>query len=591
MRGPKKLKGSVSHDVGRLTAGNPMRGNVSEYDWFNTNFWVDLFPKLAQRVARDAKFTGDTDVVVKNWQTLQTGYTYWIGLDRDGDGIPEGNPGEVKNTFDNIKLFGYDSYSASLALAGYRSMARMAEMMLAGAKAEADKVALRAAIADFTDRFERAKKTIETLWVKTRGENGGEGGYFATCYNPVVEPGEFSVYPQGPTLRAQLQQAGYLRDDGSVDADKVGAIANPSALQLSPGFDKKAVLDLLVANARKTDPVAVANLTDTLNKVGSIADQLKKYRYADEERGAIDRAKLEALPSAVALKVSPLVDKAYVYAEMKKVLESTAAVYPELEKNGYVAKGAIQEKFWDVASAQQLQGRYAAVQAIFDSLRAHKSFDVFTNQLDGLWAWIAMGEDPEELVKPARVQMILRTIYENNRVTNGWATQRTADGKEVKSDQGKDVWIASNYVLAHMLDYCGMTRESKDVYKVMDEVLLQHDNTSTSPESVRPDENKFIVKGYPRPGAVWTQLPLFFFKAQKQAGKTISTPQDMKAFIQGIFNPDAVAIARAQGSKPESSHWAKKSGRIPYGLSRVRPGEGSGPAMPGGGGAAGSVLA
>ena len=49
-----------------------------------------------------------------------------------------------------------------------------------------------------------------------------------------------------------------------------------------------------------------------------------------------------------------------------------------------------------------------------------------------------MGEDPEELVKPARVQMILKTIYENNRVTNSWATQRTADGKEVKSDQGED---------------------------------------------------------------------------------------------------------------------------------------------------------
>jgi len=195
-------------------------------------------------------------------------------------------------------------------------------------------------------------------------------------------------------------------------------------------------------------------------------------------------------------------------------------------------------------------------------------------------------------VKPARVQMILKTIYENNRVTNGWATQRTADGKEVKSDQGKDVWIASNYVLAHMLDYCGLTEESKDVYKVMDEILLQHDNTSTSPESVRPDENKFIVKGYPRPGAVWTQLPLLFFKAQKQAGKKISTPEEMTAFIQGIFNPDGAALAAfASRGQTASAHWGRKAGRIPYGLSRVRPGAGSGPAMPGGGGSAGSVLA
>jgi len=68
----------------------------------------------------------------------------------------------------------------------------------------------------------------------------------------------------------------------------------------------------------------------------------------------------------------------------------------------------------------------------------------------------------------------------------------------------------------------------------------------------------------------------------------------MKAFIQGIFNPDGAALAalrsRGQG-KTESAHWGRKAGRIPYGLSRVRPGAGGGPAMPGGGGTAGSVLA
>jgi cellobiose phosphorylase len=592
IRGPKKLKGSVSHDVGRLTAGNPMRGNVSEYDWFNTNYWVDLFPKLAQRVVRDAKFASDPELVAKNWETLQTGFHYWIGLDRDGDGIPEGNPGEVKNTFDNIKLFGYDSYSASMALAGYESMIRMAEMIMVKATTDADRGSLRATIADCRARLEKAKKTIERLWVRTRNEDGTEGGYFATCYDPKVEPGEFAVYPEGATLQAALRRGGYLRDDGSIDAERVSMIGDPAALQLSPCFDKKAVWELVKSYAGKTDPSQIASLAEILGKVGSVSDQLKKYRYADEDRGAIDRAKLESLPSAQAMKLSPFIDKAYVHAEMHRVLAATASVYAELERNGYVAGGEIQDKLWQVSSAEDLAGSYPDRQAVWHALRAHKSFDVFTNQLDGLWAWIAMGEDPEELVKPERVQMILRTIFQNNRVTNGWATQRTADGKEVRSDQGKDVWIASNYVLAHMLDYCGMTEESKDVYKVMDEVLLQHDNTSTSPESIRPDENKFIVKGYPRPGAVWTQLPLFFFKAQKKAGKRVSTPEEMKAFIQGLFNPDGAAMARSRGeAKLESTHWGRKTGRVPYGLSRVRPGAGSGPAMPGGGGAAGSVLA
>jgi len=40
--------------------------------------------------------------------------------------------------------------------------------------------------------------------------------------------------------------------------------------------------------------------------------------------------------------------------------------------------------------------------------------------------------------KPARVQMILKTIYENNRVTPRWATQKRTKGSE--SPRAKDVW-------------------------------------------------------------------------------------------------------------------------------------------------------
>lgn len=525
IRGPKKLKGSVSHDVGRLTAGNPLRGNVSEYDWFNTNYWVDLFPKLAQRVARDAKLSDDTAFVAKNWATLRTGFAYWVGLDRDGDGIPEGNAGEVKNTFDNIKLFGYDSYSASMALSGYKSMLRMAELLLAAAANEAERSDLREQIADFQARFAKAQATTETLWVKTRRADGSEGGYFATCYDPNFRSEELAVFPKGAT------------------------------------------------------------------KAGSSYDQLARYRYIDEETGAIDRTAFEALPAASALRLGPQADKAQVYSELRKILDRASADYAELERKGYLAKGRIQTKFWDIASEAGLEGSYSDRGAVFNALRAHKSFDVFANQLDGLWAWIAMGEAPEELLDPARVRMILKTIYEHNRVTNGWATQRRADGGEVESDQGKDVWIATNYVLAQMLDYCGMAEESKDVYQVMDEVLLQRDNTSTSPESIRPDENKFIVKGYPRPGAVWTQLPLFFLKARKRAGGKNATAAELADFIGGIFNPPGASPASSGLSGTVAAPGSRSEGRLPYGLGRMRPGATTATAMPGGGGAAGSVLA
>jgi len=38
-----KIKGSVAHDLGALPKGHALR-NVSDYAWYNNNYWVDLFP-------------------------------------------------------------------------------------------------------------------------------------------------------------------------------------------------------------------------------------------------------------------------------------------------------------------------------------------------------------------------------------------------------------------------------------------------------------------------------------------------------------------------------------------------------------------
>ena len=62
-----KIKGSVAHDVGAMPKGHPLR-NVSDYAWYNNNYWVDLFPKLTTRVLRNVKFLGDIDFLKKNWR-------------------------------------------------------------------------------------------------------------------------------------------------------------------------------------------------------------------------------------------------------------------------------------------------------------------------------------------------------------------------------------------------------------------------------------------------------------------------------------------------------------------------------------------
>ncbi|MGA2916684.1 MAG: GH116 family glycosyl hydrolase [Sedimentisphaerales bacterium] len=344
-----KIKGSVSHDLTALTFGNPMR-NKSEYAWYNTNYWIDLFPKIALRVLRNVKYTGDMKFLKDNWKTLKFGFEYLEKLDLDGDGIPEGNPHEVKNTFDNITLFGIDSYSTNGFLAACKAMSKMAEMMKDGtAKKEYEEI------------FEKGLAVYEKLWIDTKNNHGRRMQYYATC------------------------------------------------IDLATG---------------KTNA------------------------------------------------------------------------------------------------------------------------DVWTNQLDGLWYLIAMGEEP--FIPEDKVKKILKTIYENNRNPMGWATARTQDGKPVESDQGKDVWIASNYVLAQLLDYYGLTKESKEVYKVMDNVIFQHANSLMTPESIRPTFEKeagesttgphFIVQGYTRPGAIYMQLMIQFVKETRN--KTKSGRIDsrlLNSFIKSLF--------------------------------------------------------
>jgi hypothetical protein len=151
-----------------------------------------------------------------------------------------------------------------------------------------------------------------------------------------------------------------------------------------------------------------------------------------------------------------------------------------------------------------------------------------------------------EPVQAERARQALKTIYKNNRNPMGWATARTQNGKPVESDQGKNVWIASNYVFAQLLDYYGLVKESKEVYKVMDKVIFQHANSLITPDGVRPTLEKekgeltkephYIVAGYPRPGAIFSQLVILFIKElQQQTDTATIDSQRLNSFITGLF--------------------------------------------------------
>ncbi|MCU0643933.1 MAG: non-lysosomal glucosylceramidase, partial [bacterium] len=344
-----KVKGSVAHDLGALPKGHALR-NVSDYAWYNNNYWVDLFPKLALRVLRNIKFTGDTEFLKKNWETLKFGFEHLNELDADGDGIPEGNSHEVKNTFDNLTLFGIDAYDVTIFMAGCRAMMRMADMMK-DAPAQNQ----------YEAHFQKVSAIFEKLWRDEGNSNDSRLQYYITCYCP---------------------------DTGKTNAD------------------------------------------------------------------------------------------------------------------------------------------------------------TWINQLDALWYLIAIGEEP--FIADERAKKILKTIYKNNRTTMGWAMCRTADGGAVESEQGQDVYTTSNYVFAQLLDYYGMVKESKEVYKAMDKVIFQHGNSLISPDNLRAEleqehgestpQPHYIVAAYPRPGAVLTQLVIPYVKeVQARTGTRKISSELLKSFIANLM--------------------------------------------------------
>jgi uncharacterized protein (DUF608 family) len=344
-----KIKGSVAHDVGAMPKGHPLR-NVSDYAWYNNNYWVDLFPKLVLRVLRNVKFLDNTEFLKKNWNTLKFGLEFLMTLDIDKDGVPEGNPNEVKNTFDNLTLFGVDAYDVTTFLAGVQAMIKMADMMK-------DEPAEK----QYLQMFEKAMVSFEKLWREAKNKKSRTLQYNITCYDP--ETGE----------------------------------------------------------------------TNT---------------------------------------------------------------------------------------------------------------DTWTNQLDALWYLISIGEEP--FISEDKAKKILRTIYENNRTTMGWAMCRTEDGEDVESEQGQDVYTTSNYVFAQLLDYYGMVNESKEVYEAMDKVVFRYGNSLITPDNLRAEFEKeegettrgphYIVAAYPRPGAVMTHIVMQHIKElQNQTKSKIIESRRLKSYITDLM--------------------------------------------------------
>ncbi|MBN2773797.1 MAG: hypothetical protein JXR31_06080 [Prolixibacteraceae bacterium] len=195
-----KTLGSVAHDVCMLSKGHPLR-NVSDYAWYNNNYWVDLYPKLMMRVLRNVKFTGDMEFLKSNWETMKFGLESLLKLDFDGDGIPEGNPDDVKNTFDNLVLFGADAYDATQFLGGCQALIKMAQML----GEDEDEKHIQAV-------YDKAWNSFEQLWREDKNRKSEKLEYYVTCFDPETGNENTDVFMN------QLDALWYLTTIGEAPA-------------------------------------------------------------------------------------------------------------------------------------------------------------------------------------------------------------------------------------------------------------------------------------------------------------------------------------------------------------------------------------
>ncbi|MBE0712654.1 MAG: glycoside hydrolase family 116 protein, partial [Candidatus Aminicenantes bacterium] len=153
--------------------------------------------------------------------------------------------------------------------------------------------------------------------------------------------------------------------------------------------------------------------------------------------------------------------------------------------------------------------------------------DIMTDQLFGVWYAGMLGLDADgrdPIVPPAEVKRTLRTIYEKNVLGFGGGLMgavngRKADGRQLLSQQGDEVWVGTAYAFAANCVLNGLRDEGMHtaygLYHVVYSPFGQGYFFKTPEAYLNPDEVQwnnadakyggklFRAMKYMRPGAAW----------------------------------------------------------------------------------------
>jgi non-lysosomal glucosylceramidase len=225
-------------------------------------------------------------------------------------------------------------------------------------------------------------------------------------------------------------------------------------------------------------------------------------------------------------------ESAYVGLLWLAALKTTSEMGDILLKQGATTVAGL-----DVAGAV---GRYrawfasgrASLEKLWDEKAGYfhidaQTDDIMTDQLFGLWYSSMLGLESggrAPIIPEERVKRTLRTIFEKNVVGYGGGLMgavngRTAGGKQLRSQQGDEVWVGTAYAFASDCILHGLVQEgvhtAYGLYHVVwspfgqgyffktPEAYLNPDEVLWNDPSATYGDKLFRAMKYMRPGAIW----------------------------------------------------------------------------------------
>lgn len=126
VKGPRKVRGAVPHDLG-APSEDPWQ-TVNAYNAQDISRWKDLNSKFVLQVMHNFSYTGDKGILKDVWPAVKAAIAFLEKFDKDGDGMIE-NEGFPDQTYDVWSAKGVSAYSGGLWLACLKAGATLANHM------------------------------------------------------------------------------------------------------------------------------------------------------------------------------------------------------------------------------------------------------------------------------------------------------------------------------------------------------------------------------------------------------------------------------------------------------------------------------